>query len=141
MTTATNGLRIAGILLAAFAGGAFSHWCLTDVQPAHGQVIMGGGVFRTKGSISAGALQLSDKQGNVYAELALKDGSPVLILYDKGNRECVVLSVDNRSGETGLTMTNTDPKSQAAIEAAVAPDGSPRLKLKNAKGVRAWEAP
>jgi hypothetical protein len=141
MARATSGLRWAGILLAAFAGGAFSHWCFTDVQPAGAQVVMGGGVFRTKGAITAGALQLSDKQGNVYAELALKNGSPVLVMYGKDSRECVVLSVDNRAGETSLKMTNTDPKSQAAIEAAVAPDGTPRLKLSNAKGARAWEAP
>jgi len=141
MAKATSGLRWAGILLAAFAGGAASHWCLTDVEPAEAQVVMGGGVFRTKGAITAGALQLNDKQGNAYAELALKNGSPVLVLYGKDGRECVLFEVDGRSGETSLKMTNTDPKSQATIEAAVAPDGSPRLKLTNAKGTRAWEAP
>ena len=102
MARATSGLRWAGILLTAFAGGAFSHWCFTDVQPAYGQVVMGGGVFRTKGAITAGALQLSDKAGNVYAELAIKNGSPVLVLYGKDGRECVLFHVDGRSGETSL---------------------------------------
>jgi len=142
MAMTRNGLRAAGLVLAAFAGGAVSHWLFSPENPACAQIVLGGGgVFQTGGAIRAGSLELSDKQNNLYAEITLRDGSPVLALYDKSGRECLAFRVDNKSGETSLHVANGNKKSQAEIEIAVSPDGAPRMKLKNDKGERAWEAP
>lgn len=141
MTKPGMGLRLIGILAASFAGGFASHWCLSGSGSAHAQVVLGGGVFQTRGAIKAGSLHLQDKQGKVYAEISLKEGSPVLALYSKGGKKCVSIRVDNTAGAASLHMVNTDKKSQAEIELAVSPDGAGRMKLKDPKGVRVWEAP
>ena len=141
MTRSARLFRIVGILAASFAGGFASHLCLSGSGRANAQIMLGGGVLQTKGVIRAGSLQLRDKQNNVYAELLLKEGSPTLTMYGKGGKECVTFRVDNTAGATTLHMTDTDKKSQADIEFAVSPDGTPRLKLKDVRGRRAWEAP
>ena len=84
-------------------------------------------------------LGLADKDGKVRVALSAHapDGSPTLGLHDKDGKVRVVLSANPAGSAMGLM--DKDGKVRAALETGA--DGSPGLKLSDAKGKLIWKAP
>jgi hypothetical protein len=91
-------------------------------------------------SLEVRTLVVKDKDGKVRAALrARPDGAPTLSLSDKdgGTRALLATWPD---GSPGLCLYDKDSKRRALLALRLG-DGSPSLRLFDAKGKLIWEAP